>query len=249
MAQPGPPSNNGIPLPTLLLLLLLAVPVGFLSSLAAVSLAGLDVPLPDFIVSNILDPLLTPLAPLLGRIEPDIFKLEGTEHTLNTQGCRVDPRMDACEDAEIHYPSSTAFLACSSVKARAAWFPPLVRRDPPPRNESDPVFAYNLKAWTNKGALTQLNLKYPEGDLTNHELRTHGIGIWYASKPKGGTGKDETVRLFLVNHKTTGSCITVFDHQLGSSEAVWVRDVCHKAIYTPNGGWAWALRTCLSQMQ
>ena len=216
------------------MLLLLSVPLGFLSALVGLHISGLDAEVPPFIFT-VLDPIGHLIAPLFGRFDPRIFALEGTNMTKGTTGCYGDNRMNACEDAEIHYPSSTVFLACSSVPARVSWFPPLVRRGPP-AEESDPIFAYNLKSWTRAGALTRLNLKYPD-DGHKRELRTHGLGIWYPSKySKSPNLADDVVRLFLVNHNTTGSCISVFDHVLGSGKATWVRDVCHSMIYTPNGG-------------
>ncbi|KAI9003515.1 hypothetical protein DFJ74DRAFT_439557 [Hyaloraphidium curvatum] len=220
---------------TTFLLFLLAAPVTALTALLVFHATNTPVAVPPSVFPY-LDPVAAHVAPLLGRVEPNVLKMEGHNDTvgLGRQGCWVDTRLSGCEDVEIHHPSSTAFLACaSSLEARRAWFPPLAwRGNPDPA--LDKLFAYNLRAWTRGGALTPLSLKYPDGAVP--ELRTHGLGLWYASKPLGAgkAPKDASVRMFAVNHKHSGSCVTVFDHTLGSAEAAWVRDVCHPDIVSPN---------------
>lgn len=211
------------------LLAIASLPLGFLASLFLLHYIGLAVELPAALFP-VLDPLGHFIAPYFGRITPNILALEDTVDVKAVEGCELEPRMDACEDIEIHYPSHTAFLACADLESRVKWFPPLVKRERP-SVAADPIFAYDLSA--GKVGLKRLELKFPE-NAASRELYTHGLGIWYASKPGQG-GQDTAVRLFLVNHKTTGSCISVFDHKLGSNEAIWVRDACHKLIYTPNG--------------
>ena len=63
----------------------------------------------------------------------------------------------------------------------------------------------------------------------NGDSILHGAGVWaFEDDPS-------KINLFFVNHMRRGSCITIFEHRIGTSYMEFLRNVCHPKILTPNG--------------
>jgi len=56
----------------------------------------------------------------------------------------------------------------------------------------------------------------------------HGMGEWIF------TDDPSKVNLFYVNHMSNGSCITIYEHKLGTTKLIFLKNVCHPKIHTPN---------------
>lgn len=111
------------------------------------------------------------LPSLLGRTEIDYTRLLRWANSgpLNNQDCVVNRVADACEDSVIHYPSSTAFLACGNPSERSAWYPAAGAHNASGRTSfRESLFKYDIKT----GRTTELRIEGLEGDFV-----THGIDL------------------------------------------------------------------------
>lgn len=98
---------------------------------------------------------------------------------LNHEHCTVNYAADACEDVNIHFVSSTAFLTCGNPAERVHWYPPSGAHNAAARNEEsfqEHLFKYNIK----KKKATKLKLEGLAGDFI-----THGVDIYsFPDDPK-----------------------------------------------------------------
>ncbi|KAJ3342811.1 hypothetical protein HDU93_000941 [Gonapodya sp. JEL0774] len=138
-----------------------------------------------------------------------------------TQGCKVDPRVSGCEDMAIHHSSGTVFMACGDPTNRLKWFPPILPMctDKNAAGNRDTPYKYDPETAT----LTPLKLKHYDGDL-----RLHGLSLYQEDEEPG------KVWLHFVNHRGSGSCVTMFKHFLGTDELDHVGTVCNDLIVSPN---------------
>ncbi|PGH16649.1 hypothetical protein AJ80_05151 [Polytolypa hystricis UAMH7299] len=145
-------------------------------------------------------------------------------HTpVNNEKCAVHYEANACEDARIHFASSTAFIACGDPEGRSHWYPPSNARDAAGRkNDSfqEDLFKYDIK----RRKTTKLRIDGLEGDFISH-----GIDIYsFPNNP----GK---IHIFAVNHGRDGDSVMIFSHTLGTDSVQMVKKVQHPGIKTPNG--------------
>ena len=140
--------------------------------------------------------------------------------SIGTKDCKLifEDELEACEDIIIH--GDEAFLACGNLKGRSNFYPPMDKTNASARDDWDePVYKLNLKSQE----LEKLQRKGWVGDSI-----LHGVGIWeFVEDP-------HKINLFFVNHIRNGSCITVFEHEIGTNELVFLRNICHSKIFTPN---------------
>ncbi|KAL7753159.1 hypothetical protein RI367_001613 [Sorochytrium milnesiophthora] len=143
-------------------------------------------------------------------------------HDHNVDKCRIPPELadlEACEDIVVH--GNYAYLACGSIAMRSRWFPPLHNRVSEGTVPSDVAFTYNFEAST--GRLTKLQARGLDAGMT-----LHGLGVRSADK-------DNAVVLTFVNHRMAGgSCIEVFEHQIGTTRMDHKKTVCDPLIHDPN---------------
>src|SRR6202012_6007849 len=86
---------------------------------------------------------------------------------LNSEHCKVHYEADACEDIQIHWASSTAFVACGDPAERAFWYPPSLAYNATGRMSFvENLFKYEIK--TKKS--TKLRIEGLEGDFVNHGI-------------------------------------------------------------------------------
>jgi arylesterase/paraoxonase len=91
---------------------------------------------------------------------------------LNSDRCTVNYAADACEDVNIHFASSTAFLTCGNPAERVHWYPPSSAHNAAARSEDsfrEYLFKYDIK----KKKTTSLRLEGLSGDFI-----THGIDVY-----------------------------------------------------------------------
>jgi len=138
-----------------------------------------------------------------------------TAPSLNVNKCQPIQGPAACETLVVL--EDFAYLACGNVNARLKWWPPVSHFDKK-ENNNDEAYVYDFKT----GERSRLAIKKFTGDF-----RLHGMSAFPSSKK----GK---VYLAFVNHKRTGSCIELFEHQTGTKEIIHTETVCDPLIKHPN---------------
>lgn len=130
------------------------------------------------------------LGTAVGRLQIDPGKLVQWENStaLNNGDCTVDTIANACEDVKIHFPSSTAFLACGDPLERTKWYPPACRHDVSSRSEAsfrENLFKHDIKT----AETTELQIEGLDGDFV-----THGIDIYQSKIDESKAGSSASVR-------------------------------------------------------
>ena len=139
---------------------------------------------------------------------------------MRTDDCKLmfSNVLEACEDMIII--GDEAFLACGNTAGRLQFYPGAGQADASKRTDwNEPAYKLDLK--TRK--LTKLQRVGYTGDNV-----LHGIDVWRF--------KDDPTRIniFFVNHIRDGSCVTIFEHKLGTDKLVFLRNACHSKIICPN---------------
>ena len=156
-----------------------------------------------------------------GKAPPSTLNRLENHGKTGLDGCRLlyTDRVEACEDMVIY--GNEAFLACGNTADRAAFYPGGGKFGPESSraNWDEPVFKLDL-ATGNLGMMKKVGWT---GDSI-----LHGMAIWeFPADPK-------RIHLFFVNHIRNASCITIYEHKLGSQELIFRKNVCHSLIVTPN---------------
>jgi hypothetical protein len=128
---------------------------------------------------------------------------------LGDEQCRVVPGPEGCEDGQLHAGTHTVFAACTNTADRLLYWPPLHANNFSARQNPDYVLTYNLET----DSMTRLKPVGYKGSLI-----LHGMGMLETSQ--------NTVRLFLIDHQSPRSCISIFDHTLGSETMEHVKTNC-----------------------
>lgn len=158
------------------------------------------------------------------------YDLHGLEHLpqINNQHCRVLRTVKSSEDIAVDQDAGIAYLGSGREAVRLHYHPGMGRLNNSLTSGDfqglnvnpyrDDMFLFDLE--TEK--FTKLNVKNYDGE----ELVTHGTSL--RSFAKG------TNTLYLINHKRTGSVVSIFRHKLGTSDLVHIRDVKSRALTTLN---------------
>lgn len=171
------------------------------------------------------------LAVYMYKFKPD-YDYSGLVHLpqFNNQNCRVLHTVKATEDISVDEDAGIAYLGSGRESVRLKYHPGMGRQNHTLTSEDfkdlgdnvnpyrDDVFLFNLET----EAFTKLNIKNYEGE----DLVTHGTGL--KSFEKG------TNTLYLINHKRTGSVVSLFRHRVGTNDLVHLRDVKSSALTTIN---------------
>ncbi|GAA6022443.1 hypothetical protein JCM10207_004393 [Rhodosporidiobolus poonsookiae] len=154
---------------------------------------------------------------------------------LNNEQCYDIPGLEACEDAWADNASGKAYLVCSDHYSRIAWVPaiPHLNASALPQLSTDYLALLDIPSRSfSKIRLTDL----PD---EAQGIWVHGLDVFRSpSSPSRLT-------LFINSHRPpsdralsaeTGaeSVIEVFETELGSEEARWVRTIEHELVRTPN---------------
>ncbi|GAA5999682.1 hypothetical protein JCM10207_005867 [Rhodosporidiobolus poonsookiae] len=154
---------------------------------------------------------------------------------LNNEQCYDIPDLEACEDAWADDASGKTYLVCSDRRSRVAWVPAMLHLNASalPPLSTDYLALLDLPSRTvSKVRLTGL----PE---EAQGIWVHGLDVFRSpSSPSRLT-------LFINSHRPpsnralsaqTGadSVVEVFETELGSGEARWVRTIEHELVRTPN---------------
>lgn len=129
--------------------------------------------------------VVAPLLTLLSSLGSQLYSLRSIDRgvtltryanysSINSQHCLVHHEANACEDIRIHYPSSTAFLACGIPEERTHWYPPSCRHDAAARREDsfiEDLFKYDIKT----KLTTKLRIDGLEGDFINHGIDVYSF--------------------------------------------------------------------------
>ena len=136
---------------------------------------------------------------------------------LNNEDCRVIKGADACEDIVFH--KNLAYMVCSNVPDRSAWFPPSGKRNATARVVwKDPMFRYDIDS----EKLVQIELEGIE------ELVTHGMAIYeFPDNPN-------KIHLFVVSHSLERSVVYIFSLEGTSTKAKLVKTVKNSLLVAPN---------------
>lgn len=132
------------------------------------------------VLSRTVAVVLAVLAAVMYRPVVDLYTLRHTDRTealtqwsnhsrLNSLNCKVHYETNACEDLSIHWPSSTAFIACGDPLERALWYPPSLAYNASGRSEEsfrEKLFKYDIKS----KKTTRLRIDGLQGDFVNHGI-------------------------------------------------------------------------------
>ncbi|KZO98318.1 hypothetical protein CALVIDRAFT_512291 [Calocera viscosa TUFC12733] len=174
---------------------------------------------------------VTWLGPLLQRFGMVPWRYA---ESFNNGRCKRIEGLEACEKIIWHNPSSTLYLACSSLESRIAWTPAMDHLDSSKRSASDALFTYS--PLTN--AVTELSITgYP---FPGMGMSMHGFSLVPSADDP------DTLWAYVVNHrvpreggardKGADSVVEVLRLKAGSDEAEWVRTLEDggKVLSTPN---------------
>ncbi|UZJ56008.1 hypothetical protein CBS101457_005328 [Exobasidium rhododendri] len=149
--------------------------------------------------------------------------------------CEKLTEFEACEDGWYHQPSGLLYLACSSLKGRQAWLPNADHFDLINRPEDDYVAIFDTKGTGSVASrTTKIKPKGFTGSNGKGSYNLHAISVHLID--------DETMRIFLVNHRPqpepmkygANSTIELFESKLGSSTMQHVKTFADPVIATPN---------------
>ncbi|KAL7753160.1 hypothetical protein RI367_001614 [Sorochytrium milnesiophthora] len=125
--------------------------------------------------------------------------------------------LEGCEDIVVL--GDYAYLACANVTTRMSYFPAIGINKHDNVEPRDRAYVYDF----NTGVASQLQVRGIKDSFT-----FAGMAVHAGAKPG-------TVALTYVNHrKVGGSCIEVFEHQVGSLEMSHKETVCDPLIHNPN---------------
>lgn len=136
----------------------------------------------------------------------------------NAGSCRIATDIDgACEDSVIDQSTGLVYFSCGNRDSRTKWFPGCNWWD---KDEvsTNTFHVYDPAA----NSFEKLELDY-EGQFVSH-------GLSLITHP---TDADKRL-IYSVNHKGTGSVITVFQFTVGSAEISHVGDIEDSRIVSPN---------------
>lgn len=136
--------------------------------------------------------------------------------------CKVKEGVNGCESMGFHKASGNAILACSSREKRAQWWPAVSQRGNGSAYhlKNDELYRYNMKDDT----FTKLELEGFTG-----EYHSHGIGV--IEDPENSN----QLIIMAVNHKSPGSVIEIFAHDLATASVQHLETIESPLIYSPNG--------------
>jgi arylesterase/paraoxonase len=154
----------------------------------------------------------------------------------SSKGCLEIPLIYiAFSDGWYHQPSGLLYLACSTLKTRHAWLPNANHFDLANRPDSDYLAIYDTKGSgspaSRKTIIKPENFKGTNG---KGSYNLHGMGVHMID--------DETLRIFLVNHRPqpephkngANSTVELFEATLGESTMKHVKTFADEVISTPN---------------
>lgn len=150
----------------------------------------------------------------------DIYKSSFT----NNGRCRKLTDIGASEDVVADETTGMAYLGTGSHIGRTVFHPGCNKLEKQHHDVSvyrDKVMLLNMATED----LTELKIEGYDGQ----DFVTHGIAM-LPSKDK----EDNSNYLFFVNHKRTGSVISVFKHQKGTGAVQFQHEFKHPEMYTPN---------------
>ncbi|KZT57369.1 calcium-dependent phosphotriesterase [Calocera cornea HHB12733] len=166
--------------------------------------------------------------------------------SFNNGQCKRVEGLEACEKIIWHTPSTTLYLACSSLESRLGWTPSMDHLDSSKRSASDTFFTYSPVT----GLVTRLRITgYPYPGMG---ISMHGFSLVPSAEDP------DTLWAYVVNHripreggardKGADSTIEVLRVKVGGEEAEWVRTLQDggAVLSTPNdvlggptGEWAY----------
>lgn len=137
---------------------------------------------------------------------------------INVDSCTISTSItEACEDSIVDESTGLVYFSCGNIDNRTKWFP-------------------GCNWWDKDGITTNsINVYDPalntfeKMDLDYHgEFVSHGLSILTDPNHR------DTRYIFSINHKSTGSVISIFSFEVGSTEVSHVGDIEDSRIYTPN---------------
>ncbi|TNY23594.1 serum paraoxonase/arylesterase [Rhodotorula diobovata] len=159
-----------------------------------------------------------------------------TVSPLNNDDCFNVPGLEACEDARwVDQESGLAYLACSSQEARMNWVPATLHLNASqlPTVSTDYIALFDIN--TRKHKRVELQGLPPAAN-----------GIWvHAIEVYRSPSSPSNLTLFVNSHRppadrslapTQGadSVVEIFETEVGSNSARWVKTVRHPLVRTPN---------------
>lgn len=136
----------------------------------------------------------------------------------NAASCKVSKAIpEACEDSIVDDSTGLVYFSCGETENRTKWFP-------------------GCNWWDKEGMTTNSFYVYdPETrDFEKMNLDYHGEFVSHGLSLLKDPNNPDTRYIFSVNHKSTGSIISIFSFQAGTNDVSHVGDIKDSRIYTPN---------------
>lgn len=141
-----------------------------------------------------------------------------------TNSCKVLPGVGATEDVVVDPSTGHVYIAHAPAQDRRGKFFPGLNRWGKDYEESAYLHSISIMdPETQK--ITALEFEGFEG----HDYVAHGINVVPSNDPA-----QKSSHVFVVNHKRSGSVVSVFKHEHGSKTLQYQHDFKSPKIYTPN---------------
>lgn len=146
-------------------------------------------------------------------------------------------------DAWYHQPSGLLYLGCSTVANKRAWLPNADFFAHEKLVGSEYMAILDTKA---TGPYSSRIKRIQTPNFQGHDgkgtLLLHGIGAFVGKDGLGGNADDQSLRLFLINHRVqvdphihgANSTVELFETTLGSDTMTHIKTFAHPDIFTPN---------------
>lgn len=154
------------------------------------------------------------------KVDGGVKSLSDVPH-LNNDHCRRLSQFGSIEDLIADETTGLVYFSAGTQAGRLDFFPGLSNRDvsnTTHRIYHDQVYLFDPVAET------AIPLKIQSGNSLG-DFVSHGISI---------VTNESFNHLFFVNHKRSGSVVSVFKHTKGTDVLEHLHDFKHSAIYTPN---------------
>ncbi|KAG5361081.1 hypothetical protein CJU89_4187 [Yarrowia sp. B02] len=136
----------------------------------------------------------------------------------NAASCTLDTTIkESCEDSIVDESTGLVYFSCGETENRTKWFPGCNWWDKEGMSTNS-FYVYDPET----RAFEKMNLDY------HGEFVSHGLSL--LKDP----ANPDTRYIFSINHKSTGSVISVFSLQAGSHVVTYVGDISDSRMYTPN---------------
>lgn len=157
----------------------------------------------------------------------------GGEHMLplasgprvNHSHCKLLKEVGSVEDVVADETTGLVYLGSGTTKGRSKYFPGMSNHDhnvDNPETYRDKIYQFNPVTEQFK----QLTIEGYDGQ----DFVSHGISMIPSEDPIN----DNSNYLFFVNHKRSGSVISVFKHKKGTDTVEFLHEFKHDKIFTPN---------------